>query len=101
MAVLVIGEVPGGDAALEARLTQELGFQNAPAPGSLARFAGPTANGWRVVSVWESEETFRAFEREKLLPALERLGVSARPTMQVSPLDSVRIAPTATTQAAR
>jgi hypothetical protein len=100
MAVLIIGEVPGGDAALDARMMQELGLQNAPAPGAIARFAGPTANGWRVISVWESEDAYRAFEREKLMPAFQRLGVSP-PSMQVSPLDSVRIAPTAAAQAGR
>ena len=100
MAVLVIGEMQAGDAALDARMMQELGLQNAPAPGAIARFAGPTDNGWRVISVWESADAFRAFEREKLLPAFQRLGVSP-PTMQVSPLDSVRIAPTAVTQAGR
>jgi hypothetical protein len=81
-------------------MMQELGLQNAPAPGAIARFAGPTANGWRVISVWESEGAFRAFEREKLMPVFQRLGVSP-PAMQVSPLDSVRISPTAATQAGR
>ncbi len=98
MAVLVIGELPGGDAALDARLMEELGLGNAPAPGAIARFAGPTANGWRVVTVWQSEDAFRAFEREKLTPAFQRLGIPP-PSPQVSPLESVRISPTAGTQA--
>ena len=101
MAVLVIGEMPGGDAALDARMMQELGLQNAPAPGAMARFAGPTDTGWRVITVWESEDAYRTFERERLMPMFQRLGIS-RPSMQVSPLESVRIAPTAATaQAAR
>jgi hypothetical protein len=100
MAVLVIAQVQGGDAALDARITQELGLQNAPAPGSLARFAGPTDTGWRVITVWESEEAYRTFEREKLMPAFQRLGVTP-PTIQVSPLDSVRIAPTGSAQTTR
>ena len=61
MAVIVIGELPGGDAALDARMMQELGLQDAPAPGALARFAGPTANGWRVITVWESEDAYHRF----------------------------------------
>jgi hypothetical protein len=101
MAVLVIGEISGGDAALDARMMQELGLQDAPAPGAIARFAGPTDTGWRVVSVWESEEAYRAFQQEKLMPAFQRLGISSPPIMQVSPLDSVRISPTAATQTTR
>src|SRR5438045_7871428 len=101
MPVLVVGELPGGDAALDARMMQELGLQDGPAPGALARFAGPVANGWRVITVWESEDAYRSFERERLMPMFERLGVKSPPTMQVSPLESVRIAPTAATQGAR
>ncbi len=99
MAVLVIGELQGGDAALDARMMQELGLQNTPAPGALARFAGPTEKGWRVITVWESEDAYRTFERERLMPMFDRLGIS--PTTQVSPLESVRIAPTAGAQTTR
>jgi hypothetical protein len=99
MAVLVIGELQGGDAALDARMMQELGLQN-PAPGAIARFAGPTEKGWRVITVWESEDAYRAFERDRLQAMFDRLGVSP-PTAQVFPLDSVRIAPTAATQGTR
>ena len=95
MAVLVIGELPGGDAALDERMMEELGLPTGPAPGALARFAGPTATGWRVISVWESEEAYRNFQRDKLMPAFQRLGITNPPTMEVSPLESVRIAPTA------
>jgi hypothetical protein len=92
MAVLIIGTLPGGDAAMDTRLMQEMGVQSAPPPGSIARFAGPTQGGWRVVTVWESEEAFRAFEREKLLPAFERLGLSP-PSREVAQLDNYRITP--------
>ena len=98
MTVLVIGELPSGDAALDARMMQELGLQNNPAPGALARFAGPSSTGgWRVITVWESEEAFRTFERDRLRPMFDRMGISV-PTAHVSVLDSVRIAPTATRQ---
>jgi hypothetical protein len=100
MAVLVIADNPGGDAAMDQRMTQELGYRNATPPGALVRLAGPTANGWRVISVWDSEDAFRKFEREQLMPTFQRLGRSA-PTFQVSPLESVTISPTAATQAAR
>ena len=100
MAVLVIGEMQGGDAAQDARMMQELGLQSAPAPGALARFAGPTPSGWRVITVWESEDAYRTFEREKLMPMFQRIGLGS-PNVQVSPLESVRIAPTAANQATR
>src|ERR1043165_7135861 len=98
MDVLIINEVPGGDAAQDARMQQELGLQDIVPPGAIARFAGRTDSGGRVVSVWESEEAYRAFEREKLIPARERAGRTGRANVQVSPLESVFIAPTAVTR---
>jgi hypothetical protein len=100
MAVLVIGESENGNAALDERMRQELGLQNVAPQGSLARFAGPSpSGGWRVVSVWESEDAYRVMEREKLIPLWERMGLS--PKIEVSPLESVRIAPAAAAQATR
>ena len=98
MVVMVIGEMQGGDAARDQRIMQELGLQSAPAPGAIARFAGPTDNGYRVITVWESEEAFRTFQRDRLLPTLERLGLpsAGAANAQVLPLDSYRIAPQAT-----
>src|SRR5919199_4277180 len=98
MAVLVIGELPGGDAAMDQRIMQELGLQNTAAPGAIARFAGPTDTGYRIITVWESEDAFQTFRRERLAPTLERLGMGA-PNAQVFPLDSYRIAPAAAQQA--
>lgn len=38
-------------------------------PGLIAHVSGPTDEGWRVVNVWESEESFRRFQSERLLRA--------------------------------
>ena len=96
MAVIVIGEMQGGNAAMDQRLMQELGVQDAPAAGVLARFAGPTDSGYRIITVWESEEAFRSFQRERLLPTLERMGIdtTGAASSRVYPLDSYRIIPT-------
>jgi hypothetical protein len=102
MAVLVIGEMQGGNAAIDQRLMQELGVQDAPAAGVIARFAGPTDKGYRIITIWESEEAFRTFQRERLLPTLERMGIdtTAAASSLIYPLDSYRIVPTAAEQQA-
>jgi hypothetical protein len=49
-----------------------------------------------VVTVCESEDAYRSFEREKLMPTFQRLGVTSPPPLvQVAPLDGVLITPTA------
>ncbi len=92
MAVLVIGEVSGGDAAMDNRIQEEIGVPSTPAAGAIARFAGPTDGGYQVITVWESEDALQTFWRERLLPAFKRLGISP-PTPRVSQLDNYRIAP--------
>ena len=41
-----------------------------PPAGLIIHTAGPTESGWRVVDVWESEETMNAFRDNRLFPAI-------------------------------
>ncbi|MEO6397847.1 MAG: hypothetical protein ABIP13_05220 [Tepidiformaceae bacterium] len=41
--------------------------------------AGPTADGWRVAEVWESQEAADSFFEKTLGAALQRANISARP----------------------
>ena len=49
-----------------------------PVPGLLAHIAGQGPHGFRVVDVWESEESFQKFG-EKLMPVLKAAGVDGQP----------------------
>ncbi len=42
--------------------------------GLLYHVAGPTAHGWRVSDVWESQAAFNTFA-EKLMPAIQKHGM--------------------------
>jgi hypothetical protein len=54
-----------------------------PVPGLLAHVAGPAPNGFRVLDVWQSEESFRKFG-ETLLPILQSIGVDGQPEIDPS-----------------
>jgi hypothetical protein len=47
-----------------------------PASGQIAHACYKTDDGYKVVDVWESAETFAAFG-EKLMPILQKLGINA------------------------
>jgi hypothetical protein len=49
-----------------------------PVEGLLVHAAGQGEKGFRVVDVWESEDTFRRFG-EKLMPILQAVGVEGEP----------------------
>jgi hypothetical protein len=38
--------------------------------GCQLHIAGPVENGWRVITVWDSEGQFQQFPRRELIPAL-------------------------------
>jgi quinol monooxygenase YgiN len=45
----------------------------------LSHVAGPTADGWRVVEVWESQEALDRFFQEKLGAALQNANINVQP----------------------
>jgi hypothetical protein len=47
-----------------------------PPEGARLMVAGPANPGWRVVSVWDSEEARDTFFAERLAPAYEEAGLS-------------------------
>jgi hypothetical protein len=47
-----------------------------PPAGARLMLAGPATPGWRVISVWESEEPLERFFAERLAPAYHEAGLS-------------------------
>ena len=47
-----------------------------PPEGARLMIAGPANPGWRVISVWDSEEARDRFFAERLAPAYEAAGLS-------------------------
>jgi hypothetical protein len=48
--------------------------------GAVLHVAGPSPNGgWRVVEIWESEDAAQKFDEDRVLPALQQVGVQRPP----------------------
>jgi hypothetical protein len=92
MAIVVIAQNPGMTAEQDVAIMQQMNVGDTPPAGNLARLAGPVESGWRIISVWESQEAFDTFRRERLEPALRQAGRPV-PQIQISPLHSVLIRP--------
>jgi hypothetical protein len=81
MAIGVVFEFPGvTQAKYEEVVDQFMGrgrqfnkLADWPVKGVLMHIAGPMQGGWRVVDVWESEESFRRFG-EVLMPMAAKIG---------------------------
>jgi len=76
MAVTLVTEIPGATHELYDKVRDNLGMsqEGALIEGQLAHIASPMDGGWRVVDVWESEDAFNKFSKERLGPALAAAG---------------------------
>ncbi|MEX2210963.1 MAG: hypothetical protein WD689_04290 [Gaiellaceae bacterium] len=90
MAVLVIAQVPGGSAEQDEAMMKSLNLEADPPAGIRVRMAGPTESGWRIVGLWDSQEAFDTFRRERLAPVIEQAG-RPEPEFEFWPIESVII----------
>ena len=75
MAVMMTAQMPGVSTAMYDRVNEELGITQDNLPdGLISHNAGTTNEGLFVVDVWESQDAFDHFVRERVAPVLERMG---------------------------
>ena len=65
---------------------KRMGFepQGAGAPGCVFHWVTKTPDGIRVTDVWDRQEDFETFAKEKLGPITQEVGVQAQPEIQYS-----------------
>jgi hypothetical protein len=91
MAVVIVNEMEGGGQDLYDQVNPKvLEGGNLP-DGCQLHIAGPYENGWRVITVWDSEEKFQQFREEKLIPAIQEAGGEDRivPSITAHPVHNL------------
>jgi hypothetical protein len=78
MAVVIVNEIEGGSQELYDKVNPKIMEGGSLPEGCQLHIAGPMENGWRVITVWESEDQFQQFRDDKLLPALKDAGEGDR-----------------------
>jgi hypothetical protein len=83
MAVVIVNEIEGGSQDFYDQVNPKV-MPNGQLPdGCQIHIAGPVDNGWRVITVWESNERFQQFRDEKLIPAMREAGGEDRIAPQI------------------
>jgi hypothetical protein len=90
VAILVVAQVPGLTAGEDAALVKALDLEGSPPAGVRIRMAGPTVDGWRIVSLWDKDEDYERFRDDRLVPALTRFG-RVLPTIEMWPIETARM----------
>jgi hypothetical protein len=88
VAILVVAEAAGMTAEQDAALVKALNLDSSPPAGARVRAAGPMGNGWRIVSLWDSEADFERFRDDRLVPALKGVGRTL-PAIEIWPVETV------------
>jgi hypothetical protein len=69
MAIGLLMEFPGMGQEQYDAVLDELELGGLMPAGGISHIAGPTETGWRMVEVWESQEAFDLFFRDRLHPS--------------------------------
>lgn len=73
---VVMVDMPDMTAELFDAATKMQGLDSGLPEGCLVHVAGPGPEGWRVISVWESNEKLQQFVANTLRPAHSKLGIA-------------------------
>jgi hypothetical protein len=91
MAVVIVNEMDGGSQEMYDQVNPKVMEGGTLPEGCQLHIAGPIENGWRVITVWESEERFQQFRDEKLIPALREVDEGDRiaPSVSAQPVHNL------------
>ena len=89
MAVVIVNEIEGGSQELYDQVNPKVMPGGRLPDGCQLHIAGPVANGWRVITVWDSDERFQQFRDEQLIPAMDKSLQSLSATLAGLSLDKM------------
>ncbi len=85
MAVLITAEVPGMTVEQYDKVNELMGVSSASdVDGLICHTAAVTGGGMLISDVWESEQAFERFIKERLVGAFEQAGVAGGPEPTVA-----------------
>ena len=88
MSVVVVAEVDGGNKDFFEKVSGKAMPGGELPEGCQVQIAGPIEGGWRVITVWDSEDRYNEFRTERLIPALQEAGEGDRvaPNIRTDPV---------------
>jgi hypothetical protein len=94
MAVVIVNNIEGANQDFYDQVNPKVMPGGKLPDGCQVHIAGPAENGWRVITVWDTEEQFQQFRDEKLIPAIRESGAEGRvaPAITADPVHKLLIA---------
>jgi hypothetical protein len=91
MAVVIVNEIEGAGQDMYDAVNPKIMPGGELPDGCQLHIAGPYENGWRVITVWDSEDQFQQFREEKLIPAMKEADAGDRiaPSISAQPVHNL------------
>jgi len=70
MAIVIVNYMEGGDQGVYDQVSEKVMPGGQLPEGCQIHIAGPVKEGWRVITVWASQEQWQQFRNKTLIPAL-------------------------------
>ena len=71
------------------QVMRNLDLDKSPATGGIFHVAGFTAGALRVLDVWESQQAFEKFQKDRLEQAVRKAGITTQPRVQFFPVHNM------------
>jgi hypothetical protein len=84
MAVVIVNEIEGGSQDFYEQVNPKVMPEGKLPEGCQLHIAGPVDKGWRVITVWDSDEAFQQLRNETLIPAMREAGGEERIAPSIS-----------------
>ena len=84
MSVVIVNEIEGGNEELYEKVNPKVMPDGKLPEGCQLHIAGPSDSGWRVITVWDSEDRFQRFREETLIPAMQEAAEGERIAPRIS-----------------
>ena len=89
MATVMLMDWPGVTTEQYHRVMSVLGLDANPPAGAIFHVAGFMGGSLRVLDIWESQQAFERFQRERLTPAVQKAGIHGQPKAQFFPVHNI------------
>ena len=89
MATVMLMEWPDVKQEQYNRVMSNLGLDKNPPAGAIFHVAGFTAGGLRVLDIWDSQQAFERFQKDRLTAAVQKAGITGEPKVQFFPVHNL------------
>jgi hypothetical protein len=66
-----------------------MGVEARPEPGIYLHITAQTDFGYRIIEIWDRQEGFEVFAQQRMLPALQDLGIDRKTEISIKPLHNL------------